>query len=253
MARFSLGSPPEEKGDQLSFLDNVTVGPQKRPRRTFIYGTHGVGKSTWASKWKKPIFLPTENGCGDLDVTRTRLLATAKEVIEVSKEVCQSDYSTLVLDSIDWTEKLIQRDLDRENFQDAFGRGAVEINRRIGAVLRALDNVIEAGKNVILIGHAEIKTVTRPDGTSWSAYQPKLTKHACASVCEWADELLFAQTVVQTKKKEVGLKQMSVGVDTGERVLYTEGSPAYQAKHRSLGLKPTYQLADVASYISDLS
>jgi hypothetical protein len=237
----------------MSFLDSVTTGPQKRPRRTFLYGTHGVGKTTWAAGWKNAIFLPTENGCGDLDVTRTRLLTTAKEVVDAITEVRESDYETLVLDSIDWTEKLVQRDLDRENFQDAFGRGAVEVNRRVSSILRLLDTVIAAGKNVVLIGHAEVKTVTRPDGTSWSAYQPKLTKHAGASVCEWADELLFAQTVVLTQNKQIGLKQVSVGVDTGERVLYTEGTPAYQAKHRKIGLKPSYKLSDVSSYLNDIA
>ena len=237
----------------MSFLDSTTTGPQKRPRRTFLYGTHGVGKTTWAAGWENAIFLPTENGCGDLDVTRTRLLTTAKEVVDAITEVRSSDFKTLVLDSIDWTEKLVQRDLDKENFQDAFGRGAVEINRRVSSILRLLDTVIAAGKNVILIGHAEIKTVTRPDGTSWSAYQPKLTKHAGASVCEWADELLFAQTVVLTQNKQIGLKQVSVGVDTGDRVLYTEGTPAYQAKHRKIGLKPSYELSDVSSYLNDIA
>lgn len=237
----------------MSFLSEATTGPQKRPRRTFLYGTHGVGKTTWAAGWDGVIFLPTENGCGDLDVTRTRLLSTAKEVVDAITEVKSSDYKTLVLDSIDWTEKLIQRDLDRENFQDAFGRGAVEVNRRVSSILRLLDTVVAAGKNVILIGHAEVKTVTRPDGTSWSAYQPKLTKHACASVCEWADELLFAQTVILTQNKQVGLKQVSVGVDTGERVLYTEGTPAFQAKHRKIGLKSNYNLSDVSSYLNDIA
>ncbi len=237
----------------MSFLENTTTGPQSRPRRTFLYGTHGVGKSTWAAGWDSPIFLPTENGCGDLDVTRTRLLESAKEVVDAITEVRSSDFKTLVLDSIDWTEKLVQRDLDKENFQDAFGRGAVEVNRRVSAILRLLDTVISAGKDVVLIGHSEIKTVTRPDGTSWSAYQPKLTKHACASVCEWADELLFAQVVVRTQNKQVGLKQVSVGVDTGERVLYTEGTPAYQAKHRKIGLKPSYELSDVTSYLNDIA
>ena len=237
----------------MSFLDSTTTGPQKRPRRTFLYGTHGVGKTTWAAGWEDAIFLPTENGCGDLDVTRTRLLTTAKEVVDAITEVRSSDFRTLVLDSIDWTEKLVQRDLDKENFQDAFGRGAVEINRRVSSILRLLDTVIAAGKNVVLIGHAEIKTVTRPDGTSWSAYQPKLTKHAGASVCEWADELLFAQTVVLTQNKQIGLKQVSVGVDTGDRVLYTEGTPAYQAKHRKIGLKPSYKLSDVSSYLNDIA
>ena len=180
----------------MSFLDNVTTGPQKSARRTFIYGVHGVGKSTAASHWPKPIFLPTENGCNDLDVTRTQLLTSTTDVAAAIKEVIQSDFETIVLDSIDWTEKLVQQKLDAEGFQDAFGRGAVEISKRVGALLRLLDKAILAGKNVVRSAMPR----SRPSSTrrtSWSAYQLKLRSTMCGCL-EWVENF-FAQTEVRTR------------------------------------------------------
>ena len=129
----------------MGILDETTTGTVGGARKTLLYGPHGIGKSTWASNWPNPVFVCTEEGSNDLDVTRTRLLTETSEVAQAIKEIHDSEYDTLVLDSIDWLEKLIQRDMDKEGFQDAFGRGTIEINRRISAILRMLDNVVKAG------------------------------------------------------------------------------------------------------------
>jgi hypothetical protein len=33
----------------MTMLDKITTGPVRRPRRTLIYGTHGIGKSTFGA------------------------------------------------------------------------------------------------------------------------------------------------------------------------------------------------------------
>ncbi len=237
----------------MSFLDNVTKGPIARKRRTLLYGVHGIGKTTWASKWDNPVFITLEDGSNDLDVTRTQLLTTARDCVSAIKEVIESDYGTLVLDSIDWLEKLIEKDLRSENFNTAFGQGMVEVARRISAVLTLLDKAVQSGKHVVLIGHSHVRAVTQPDGTSWSRYEPKLTKHSCAVVSEWCDEMLFANTVVATQVKTVGMKQVSVGHETGERRLFTVGTPQFEAKHRKAGLQDYYNLSDVTTYLNDIA
>ena len=237
----------------MGILDSVTTGPMAKKRRTFLYGPHGIGKTTWAAAWMNPIFICTEDGSQDLDVARTPLLKAAKDVVAAIREVKASEYDTLVLDSIDWLEKLIEKDLHDSNFNCAFGQGLIEVSRRIGGVLSLLDELIAAGKHVILLGHSHIRTVTRPDGTSWSRYEPKLSKHAVATVSEWCDEMLFADNQVVTQNKQVGMKSVSVGVDAGPRILHTVGTPAFEAKHRKVGLKHNYELADVSSYITDIA
>ena len=46
----------------MSYLSKVKSGIQSVPRRTLIYGQHGVGKTTMAAQWPEPILLPTEDG-----------------------------------------------------------------------------------------------------------------------------------------------------------------------------------------------
>lgn len=236
----------------MGILDNVTKGPVKRKRRTFLHGGHGVGKTTAASKWPEPIIVATENGSEDLDVVRTPLLSNTKDVVAAIREITESSYQTIVLDSVDWLEALIEKDLRAENFNTAFGQGLVENGRRMAAVLSLLDKAIAAGKDVVLLGHSHIKTVTRPDGSSWSRWEPKLTKHACAKVSEWCDEMLFADTEVRTQNKQVGMKTVTVGHE-GERVLYTVGTATYEAKHRARNLQDRYLLSDIETYLNDLN
>ena len=50
---------------------------------------------------------------------------------------------------------------------------------------------------------------------------------------EWADAVLFANYRTLVKKDEVGFnKQVNRGITTGERLLYTQETPAYLAKNR---------------------
>lgn len=236
----------------MGILDQVTKGPVAKKRRTLLVGPSGIGKTTWAAGWPDAIIVATEDGSQDLDVSRTPVLTKTRDVVSAIREVIESSYGTLVIDSIDWLEALIEKDLHNENFNQAFGQGALEVGRRVAAVLALLDKAIAAGKHVVLVGHSHVKAVTRPDGTSWSRYEPKLSKHACAKVTEWSDEVLFANTEVRTQNKQVGMKMVSVGTE-GERVLHTVGTATYQAKHRAAGLKDQYKLSDVSSYLNDIA
>lgn len=238
---------------QLSILSKSTVGKQPSKRRTFIYGTHKIGKTTWAASWPDAIVVDIEGGSGDLDVARTPKLGSAVDVFSVTKEIRDSgDYGTLILDSIDWLESLVEKSVDESDFDKGYGQGVVEVGRRVGLYLGLLDEVIDSGKHVVIIGHSAVKTVTRPDGTSWSRHEPRLSKRALALCCEWSDELLFADVKVSTQTKTVGHSKINVG-QNGDRVLHTVGKASYEAGHRASGLKDMYSLSDFNGYFSDLN
>ena len=55
-------------------LGNIVKGKTRRPRRVMLYGSHGIGKSTWAAGAPNPIFLATEDGQDDIGVDRTPLI-----------------------------------------------------------------------------------------------------------------------------------------------------------------------------------
>ena len=40
-----------------------------RPPRIVLYGTHGIGKSTFAAQAPNPVFIPTEEGLDAINAT----------------------------------------------------------------------------------------------------------------------------------------------------------------------------------------
>jgi replication-associated recombination protein RarA len=50
----------------------VITGKQKKKVRAVIYGPEGIGKSTMASQFPKPIFFDIEGGTHALDVARVQ-------------------------------------------------------------------------------------------------------------------------------------------------------------------------------------
>ena len=51
----------------MSLISSITKGREAQPPRIMIYGSEGVGKSTFAASAPKPIFIQTEDGLGEID------------------------------------------------------------------------------------------------------------------------------------------------------------------------------------------
>ena len=65
-----------------NLLDSITTGRQPQPPRIMIYGSEGVGKSTFAASAPKPIFVQTEDGLSEIDRATFPLCAAYAEVVE---------------------------------------------------------------------------------------------------------------------------------------------------------------------------
>ena len=235
----------------MGFLDNVTTGIQNVPRRTLVYGHQGVGKTTFASKWPDPILLPTEDGFAHVNVTATPLLKGSRDVYAAIIECVSSEFKTIIIDSIDWLENMVWNELSEEGFKMDFGKGNLEAARRMGKILEACDLAKQAGKHVLLIGHATQIKVEHPNGMSWDQMAVNLSKHCRALVSEWCDEVLFAESEMTTKTQEESFgKTRNIGIDKGRRIFHTVGKPAYQAKNRVPNLPEKFDLSDAEAYIS---
>ena len=235
----------------MSFLDNVTSGIQNVPRRTLIHAAHGVGKTIFASKWPKPILLPTEDGFAHVDITATARITSSRDLWSAVQECVNSSFETIVIDSVDWLERIIWNELVDEGFELKFGKGNVEAAKRLGVILEACDQAREAGKHVLLIGHTSQIHVEHPNGMSWDQMAVNLTKNCRSLVSEWCDEMLYAEMemAVDTKQESFG-RTRNIGVDKGRRVFHTVGKPAYQAKNRIPNLPEKFDLSDAEAYIS---
>ena len=90
-----------------------TISRGKRPRHIFalIYGTDGVGKSSWASHAPKPIFVGAEKGTEQLDVARFPQTETITDLLEQLRalQTQKHEFQIVVLDSLDWIEPLIRQ------------------------------------------------------------------------------------------------------------------------------------------------
>jgi len=216
--------------------------------RILVYGVEGIGKSTFAAGAPSPIFILTEDGLGALLVDHFPIAAKIGDVLDAIAALFDGDHNfgTVVIDSLDWLETLIWRDIESkyEAKDLAYGKGAMiaaDKWREILDGLTALRN--ERGMAVILIAHTEIKRFDSPETEPYDRYQPKLQARSSALVREWCDAVLFANYKTIVKKDDVGFnKTVARGISTGERLLFTSERPAYMAKNR-YGLPESIALA----------
>lgn len=234
----------------MGLLEQVQRGRVSAPRRTLVYGTHGIGKSTFGSMAEAPIFIQTEDGLAGIDCERFPLATKYREVLAAMSELYTEphEYRTVVLDSLDWLERLIFAEVCAnrgvESIEDiGYGKGYVFALTQWREVLAGLDALRnDRGMNVILIAHAQIERFANPETDTYDRYSPRLQKLASALVQEWCDDVLFATYRIHTKTTNEGFDRKRVqAIGTGERIVRTTERPAHVAKNR-LGLPEEFPL-----------
>ena len=213
----------------------IVTGKQKRAQRVVLYGVESVGKSTFAANFPKPLFLDIEGGTAHLNVDRAEI-NSADELIAALAESKKLNYQTIVIDSIDWTERLVVEGLlaqhKKASIEDwGYGKGWVMVAEKMSRLLTAFDDLIGLNINVVLIAHSKVQRVEPPDLMSaYDRYELKMSKQASPLIKEWADELWFLKFKMKVMQSEGG---KSKGMGGKERVMLTTHSAAYDAKTRS--------------------
>ena len=220
----------------------INTGVVKTPLKIIIYGTEGVGKTTLASKFPKPLFIDAENGSGALNVARYPYPTSWQMLMSEVQEFLNNPqgYKTLVIDSIDWAEakaiEMICAGMKVNGIEDiGWSKGYTYLNEEMGRLLNLLTEVINRGVNVVLIAHMVIRTITKPEETgSYDRYELKLKQakngNNCQLVKEWADLILFCNyREFLVADKTTGKKKATGGK---ERIMYTEHAATWDAKNR---------------------
>lgn len=219
----------------------IYTGASGGALKVVLYGPEGIGKSTMASRFPRPLFIDTEGGTRFLDVPRTKRPASWAELTDQVSCVWEdpSLCGTLVIDTADWAEQLCLSQICAEKKISSieelgYGKGYVYLAEEFGRFLNTLSEITERGVTVVLTAHAMMRKFEQPDEMgAYDRWELKLQKKTAPLVKEWADLLLFAnyKTYAVAVDKE-GKKFKAQG---GRRVLYTTHHPCWDAKNR-LGL-----------------
>lgn len=236
---------------------DIIKGKIKKPIKLVIYGTEGIGKSTFASRFPDPLFIDTEGSTGELDVARFNAPTSWQMLLsEIQYVINNKPCKTLVIDTADWAERLCARNLCAlrgwSGIEDAgYGKGYVYLAEEFGKMLNLLEDVISAGINVTITAHAQIKKFEQPDEmVAYDRYELKLEKKTAPLLKEWADIILFAnyKTYSVAVDKD-GKKRKAQG---GHRVMYTSHHPCWDAKNRhELPEEMPFDYAGIAHLFTD--
>lgn len=217
-------------------LDLVRQGRRSVPGRTLLHGIEGVGKSSFGAEAPAPIFITPEEGVSHLEVSSFPQPETFEDVLDCVRTLTveQHDYKTVVFDTLDWIEPLVFEAIcRREGWKDieapGYGKGYALVPDEWRKLLALLEQ-LQAKKQmeVIFLAHTSISTFSNPRGPDFSRYEMKLHKKS-SLLKEWTRNNLFAmhEEFISEEKKTKGK-----GVSTGQRVMYTERTAAYDAKNR---------------------
>lgn len=228
----------------MGHLSSITTGLTPMPPRLLIYGTEGVGKSTFASSAPKPIFTQTEDGLSQIGCSRFQLSKTFEEARDQAVELLteKHDFSTYVIDSADWLEKLVWRAtcvrFQKQNIEDfGYNKGYNHTMDEWKLLISLWDDLrTQRNMAIIIIAHAKIEKFEDPEQAAYDRYSPRMHKMANALFTEWADAVLFATRRSTVMKDGKGFDERviatPIGANGGERILRCVGSPACVAKNR---------------------
>jgi len=216
----------------MSLLKKTEKGIVSQPLFAAIFGEPGCGKSTFGSQFPKAYFVDIEKGSKRLNVERFSP-TDFNEVLQISKELLESPYESIIYDTLDILEGMIWKQVCTDSgwlsIEDpGYGKGYVVALKKWEQLMEVWERM-RVTKNVLLICHTEAKTINDPTQiTAYDKFQIKINKHPAALIRAKVDMILFAQKT-PILKLEKNKKAKVVGE---ERLLFTKGGPGFEGKNR---------------------
>lgn len=221
----------------------IVSGKVQKAKKVVIYGPEGIGKSSLAAQFPRPVFIDTEGSTTEMDVQRLPKPSSWEMLQQQAAWVKQQGanrFGSLIIDTFDWAEMLCVNSVcaahSKSGVEDfGYGKGYVYVAEEIGRFLNFLQDVVDSGIHVVLVAHSQIVKFEQPDEMgAYDRYQLKLGaktgSRTAPLVKEWADIVLFInyKTFSVAADKE-GKKNKAQG---GARTMYTTHHPAWDAKNR---------------------
>lgn len=203
-----------------------------------IYGVEGVGKTTFACDAPNAIIGDVEGGSEHID-TATRVSVEQfkcfADIMDFLRDVKESEFESVVLDSLTkieqhiWNATVKRKSQGKNNYKSVedipYKQGYIFALDEWQQFIDACVDLKHAGKRVILVGHNHTKKFDDPTMMEgYQRYEIEIHHKAASLIRKYVDAVLFANHKTLVKEGK--------GLETGERVLFTERRPGHDAKNR---------------------
>lgn len=236
---------------------NITHGKIAKAQKVVVYGTEGIGKTTFAAQFPNPLFIDTEGSTEHYDVARTEAPQSwSMQLAQVQEVKVTRPCGTLVIDTADWAEKLCIEHICAKYKWDGieapgYGKGYTYLAEEFGKLLNLLSDVAAAGVNVVVTAHAAMRKFEQPDeAAGYDRWELKLQKKIAPMLKEWADAVLFVnyKTIVETVG--TGMGQAKGKARGNKRVMYCQHHACWDAKNRwGLPEEIPFDYAQIAQFV----
>ena len=216
-------------------MPKFSKGTTKKPFLICVSGKPGVGKSTLASFAPNCCFVDTENGTPYLNVERISDIHNYEELKTTLKAFLfkpeLQHVSTVIVDSLDASELFINDETAKQNGKKnitliGYNKG-YELALNFWFELFSIINELrDAGKNVILICHEQIKKIESPIYGSYDTISIRLNTKVISYVHAMVDGLFYLanEMLVSAETQKPKLRK--------NKIIYTTERPDILAKNR---------------------
>ena len=208
-----------------------------------ILGDAGMGKTSLAATFPKPVFIRIEDGIQSIPLAhRPDALPLVKNKEQLQEQLValikeKHDYKTVVIDSITQLEAMFVKDVvdnDPKNPRSinqalgGYGAGWQKVAELHNKVRDAVQELCEKGINVVFIAHADVSVVRPPDGDEYTRYDLRLNRKSMSPYTDNVDVVGYLDLV----KFTTGDGERKQAVTDGTRRLITYPTPANVSKNR---------------------
>jgi hypothetical protein len=181
------------KGDIMSILDLAEV-PARGPQIITICGDAGLGKSTLAATFPRPIFIRAEDGVARIpESIRPKALPVLRNEAQLWDQLKaliseEHDFKTCVIDTISAADRIMAQAIIKEGGKNGepaksiaaafggYGSGFSALAARHQNVRNAAEMMrVKRGMNVVFLAHVDVGTVRNPDQDDFSRYSLRMT------------------------------------------------------------------------------